>query len=58
MSQQCLYQVLGLSGYGVTKLERDEKRLLVHCQPQPHRICCPGCQNCQSARTANAKSSA
>jgi transposase len=45
MSQQCLYQVLGLSGYGVTKLERDEKRLLVHCQPQPHRICCPGCQN-------------
>ncbi|MBC7852092.1 MAG: ISL3 family transposase [Pirellulaceae bacterium] len=43
MSQQALYQVLGIYGYGVTQIERDEKRLLLRCRPQPHRVCCPQC---------------
>ena len=43
MSQQALYQVLSIHGYGVTRIVRDEKRLLLHCQPQPHRVCCPEC---------------
>lgn len=43
MSQQALYQVLSIHGYGVTRIVRDEKRLLLHCQPQPHRVCCPKC---------------
>ena len=43
MSQQALYQVLSIHGYGVTQIVRDEKRLLLHCQPQPHRVCCPEC---------------
>jgi transposase len=43
MSQQALYQVLSIHGYRVTQIERDEKRLLLHCQPQPHRVCCPQC---------------
>ena len=38
MSQQALYQVLSIHGYGVTQIVRDEKRLLLHCQPQPHDI--------------------
>lgn len=43
MSQQALYQVLGLYGYQVTNLERDEKQLFVHARPQPHRVCCSAC---------------
>lgn len=43
MSQQALYQVLGIHGYGVTQVIRDEKRLLLCCRPQPHRVCCPQC---------------
>ncbi len=43
MSQQALYQVLGMHGYQVTQIQRDEKRLLLHCRPQPHRVCCPQC---------------
>src|SRR5438045_911113 len=43
MSHQALYQVLSLSGYRVTRLEREEKKLLVHLEPQPHRMCCPEC---------------
>jgi len=45
MSQRALYQVLSLSGYRVTKLEPDEKKLLVHLEPQPHRLCCPKCKS-------------
>ena len=41
MSQQALYQVLSIHGYQVTRIVRDEKRLLLHCQP--HRVCCPKC---------------
>jgi transposase len=43
MSQQALYQILSLHGYQVTRIDRDEKRLLLFCQPQPHRVCCPKC---------------
>ena len=43
MSQQDLYQVLGLHGYRVTNVERDEKQLFVHARPQPHRVCCSAC---------------
>jgi hypothetical protein len=43
MSQQDLYQVLGLHGYRVTNVERDEKQLFVHPLPQPHRVRCSAC---------------
>ena len=43
MSQQALYQILGLHGYQVSNVERDEKQLFVHARPQPHRVCCPAC---------------
>lgn len=43
MSQQALYQILGLHGYEITKVEREEKQLLVHARPQPHRVCCASC---------------
>lgn len=43
MSQQDLYQILGLHGYRVTNVERDEKQLFVHARPQPHRVCCSAC---------------
>jgi hypothetical protein len=36
MSQQALYQVLSIHGYQVTRIDRDEKRLLLYCRPQPH----------------------
>lgn len=45
MSQQALYQILGLHGYQVTNVERDEKQLLVHARPQPHRVCCSACDS-------------
>lgn len=45
MSQRALYQVLSLSGYRVTRLEPDEKKLLVHLEVQPHRLCCPACKS-------------
>jgi len=43
MSRQDLYQILGLHGYRVTNVERDEKQLFVHARPQPHRVCCSAC---------------
>jgi transposase len=43
MSQQDLYQVLSLQGYRVLRLERADKMLLLHIEPQPHRICCSEC---------------
>jgi transposase len=43
MSQQALYQILGLQGYQIADVERDEKQLLVHARPQPHRVCCSVC---------------
>lgn len=43
MSQQALYQILGLHGYQVTSVERIEKQLVVHARPQPHRVCCSVC---------------
>jgi transposase len=45
MSQRALYQVLSLSGYRVLRLEQEEKKLLVHLEPQPHRVCCPQCRS-------------
>ena len=43
MSASALYQVLGVHGYQVAQVEQDEGRVLLHIEPQPHRICCPEC---------------
>lgn len=42
-SQQWLYPIFRFHGYRVTKCETDEHRLLLHVEPQPHRVCCPEC---------------
>ena len=44
MSASVLYQLLGVYGYRVTKVQRDEGRALLHIEPQPHRVRCPECQ--------------
>jgi len=43
MSQAMLYQVFGLRGYTPTKTEVQERSLLLHVEPQPHRVRCPCC---------------
>ena len=42
-SQQWLYPIFQFRGYRVTKVETDERRLLLHVEPQPHKVCCPQC---------------
>lgn len=42
-SQQWLYPIFHLRGYRVTQVETDERRLLLHVEPQPHKVCCPQC---------------
>lgn len=42
-SQQWLYPIFHLRGYRVSKVETDERRLLLHVEPQPHKVCCPQC---------------
>lgn len=42
-SQQWLYPIFQLRGYRVSKVETDERRLLLHVEPQPHKVCCPEC---------------
>jgi transposase len=42
-SQQWLYPIFRFRGYRVTQFETDERRLLLHVEPQPHRVCCPQC---------------
>jgi transposase len=42
-SQQWLYPIFQFRGYRVTKVEVDERRLLLHVEPQPHKVCCPQC---------------
>ena len=44
-SQQWLYPIFRFQGYRVTKVETDEHRLLLHVEPQPHRVCCPQCES-------------
>ena len=43
MSQQWLYPIFRCYGYRVTQCETDEHRLLLHLEPQPHKVCCPEC---------------
>jgi len=43
MSQQWLYPIFRIHGYRVMECEPDEHRLLLHIEPQPHRVCCPEC---------------
>lgn len=43
MSHQWLYPIFRFRGYRVTRIETDERRLLLHVEPQPHRVCCPQC---------------
>jgi len=43
MSQPALYQVLGLYGYRVSRVERVDKVAMFHLTPQPHRLCCSAC---------------
>jgi hypothetical protein len=38
-SQQWLDPIFPFRGYRVTKVERDEHRLLLHVEPQPHKVC-------------------
>lgn len=42
-SHQWLYPIFRFRGYRVIKIEADEQRLLLHIEPQPHRVCCPQC---------------
>ena len=42
-SQQWLYPIFQFRGYRVNRVETDEHRLLLHVEPQPHRVCCPQC---------------
>lgn len=42
-SHPWLYPIFHCRGYRVTKVERDEQRLLLHVEPQPHKVCCPQC---------------
>ncbi len=42
-SHQWLYPIFRFRGYQVNKIETDEQRLLLHVEPQPHRVCCPQC---------------
>jgi len=42
-SQQWLYPIFRFRGYRVNKVEVDERRLLLHVEPQPHKVCCPEC---------------
>jgi transposase len=42
-SHQWLYPIFQFRGYRVTKVETDERRLLLHVEPQPHKVCCPEC---------------
>lgn len=44
-SQQWLYPIFRFQGYRVTKVEPDERILMLHVEPQPHRICCPQCRS-------------
>ena len=45
MSSQLLYQVFRVAGYSLTKTEVEEHRVLLHVQPQPHRVCCSSCRS-------------
>ena len=42
-SQQWLYPIFQFQGYRVNQVEADEHRLLLHIEPQPHKVCCPQC---------------
>lgn len=42
-SQQWLYPIFQFRGYRVSQVEADEHRLLLHIEPQPHKVCCPQC---------------
>jgi transposase len=44
-SQQWLYPIFRFRGYRVNKVEADEQQLLLHVEPQPHRVCCPQCRS-------------
>jgi transposase len=44
-SQQWLYPIFRFQGYRVTKIQTDERMLLLHVEPQPHRLCCPQCRS-------------
>lgn len=45
MSSQLLYQVFRVAGYSLVKTEVNEHRVLLHVQPQPHRVCCSACRS-------------
>ena len=45
MSSQLLYQVFQVAGYSLVKTEVDEHRVLLHVEPQPHRVCCSACRS-------------
>jgi transposase len=45
MSSKLLYQVFRVKGYSLTKTEVEEHRVLLHVQPQEHRVCCSACHS-------------
>lgn len=45
MSSQWLYQVFRVAGYSLTKTEVEEHRVLLHVQPQEHRVRCSACRS-------------
>ncbi len=42
-SPKWLYPIFHCRGYRVTKVQRDEQRLTLSIEPQPHKVCCPQC---------------
>jgi transposase len=43
MSASPFYQILGLHGYTVTRVSRDERMVTIEATPQPHLLKCPCC---------------
>jgi transposase len=45
MSQALLYHAFHVQGYRCVNWEFDEHRVLMHLEPQEHRVCCPQCNS-------------
>jgi transposase len=43
MSSRMLYHAFHIQGYRLLEWEFDEHKVLMHVEPQPHRICCSCC---------------
>ncbi len=43
MSQRMLYHAFHVQGYRLVEWEFDEHKVLMHVEPQPHKVCCSVC---------------